>query len=1041
MARIVDREVLVGFIEEARSYLPGILNGIEDFSANPTDIVRLEEAHRYAHSIKGASAMVGLNHLSQLAHQLEEAFEEIAAGQIRMNENTAAALREVVRVVEACLDGALNDSTDYEALLGEADRIFHRLRGAEQEIVPPVMEEPHPAAMFNDFEHEMPFPSPEDAGFHETDEMPYVAETYSDEGTDTPASPFAAAPAAPDNGQRTTDNGHPDLSPELLEIFELEAEDHLRTISLALPALAQQPNNKELLQQIRRSAHSLKGAAAMVGFREITQLAHRMEDLLDLLYDNNLSLTPEMVSLLFSSTDMLEDLTGGRVEERALRSLYTEYDFLLGGHASQPISSLPDAQASEPVTEEEPGLESAEPLPALPEDFEISEEPSAIGGPSGLETAPLVFPDEDSESPIRATVPLQQGRKQSVRVAIDRLDDLVKVASEMVIARTAFEQSMADFARQLQELRSSTDRLKRVSSRLETEYEASTLGGGVSSPAASPLAFSVLSALPSSRLLTANTHGFDDLEFDRYTEFHLLSRELTETTTDVHTIERAFTNLFAEFESFLNRQSRLYSEIQEKLMNTRLVPLSMMAARLSRTVRTVAASQGKPVEFVLDGESTELDKTLYDEMADPLLHLLRNAVDHGIEAPEVRRSMGKAANGTISLQAFYEGNEVVIRVSDDGAGIDPEAIRAAAVRDGYLSAEDAANLSQEDLYAMVFLPGFSTKHQVSEVSGRGVGLDILKATVDKLKGSVTITSEVGQGTTFTIRLPLKLALTRALLVRANGESFAVPLSAVVQVLRLNSESVEQVGEEKMVRVGDNLYQLLSLGKLLNLPLPPEETDSRLPMLLMRVEDRQFAVTVDRILGGREIVIKSLGNHLRRVHGVMGATLMGDGSVVLILNPAELVRDALKPRAPQYAPASRPVAPAREVVNVIVVDDSPSVRRVISSLLQGSGYNVLQAKDGLDALEIMGRMPSPPDIMLLDIEMPRMDGYELLSTMRKQDAYRAVPVVMITSRAGEKHRQKAFELGATDYLVKPYQDETILSLIRRLTRAEVSQGVH
>lgn len=475
-------------------------------------------------------------------------------------------------------------------------------------------------------------------------------------------------------------------------------------------------------------------------------------------------------------------------------------------------------------------------------------------------------------------------------------------------------------------------------------------------------------------------------------------------------------------------------------MNVRLVPLSMMTSRLSRTVRTVASDQGKAIQFVLEGEHTELDKTLYDEMADPLLHLLRNAVDHGIESPEVRRAMGKPATGRILLQAFYEGNEVVIRVGDDGAGIDPEAVRAAAVRNGYASQEDAARLSEEDLYSMVFLPGFSTKHEVSEVSGRGVGLDILKATVNKLQGSVAITSTLGGGTTFTIRLPLKLALTRALLVQASGETFAIPLSAVLQVLRLDHKAVEQAGGETRVHVGDSVYELLSLGKLLNLPLPPDDTVARPPMLLMQIEDRQIALTVDRILGGREIVIKNLGNHLRRVHGVMGATLMGDGSVVLILNLAELVRDAARPGARQATPAARLVAPTREVVSVIVVDDSPSVRRVISSLLQGAGMNVLQAKDGLDALEIMGHLAAPPDIMLLDIEMPRMDGYELLSTMRKQEAYRDIPVVMITSRAGEKHRQKAFELGATDYLVKPYQDEAILSLIRRLTHSGAGRSI-
>jgi chemosensory pili system protein ChpA (sensor histidine kinase/response regulator) len=490
-----------------------------------------------------------------------------------------------------------------------------------------------------------------------------------------------------------------------------------------------------------------------------------------------------------------------------------------------------------------------------------------------------------------------------------------------------------------------------------------------------------------------------------------------------------------------------------------MVPLSTLASRLHRTVNTGAARRGKLVNLVLEGEETRLDKAVIEEIADPLLHILRNAIDHGIEAPSIREAKGKPAQGTIRLQAFHDNTQTVIQIRDDGGGLKPERIRQAALKHGLLSAADAANLSTEELFSLIFLPGFSTADEVSEISGRGVGMDVVKSAVHRLKGSISLESQPDDGTVFTLRLPMTLAVMRALMVKTQQQIFAIPLSGMAQVVKLTPQLLDHIGQDVVVRTNDKVYPLLQLSKLIKLKRQ-EATPTSQMALLMNIEDRQFAIAVDETLGGREIVVKNLGNHLRRVPGVIGATLLGDGNAVLILNLPELLRDIFRPRVVMFEkraetkpPASAqlqapkvivppavsappvnslPTAkPAAGPLTIMVVDDSLSVRRVLSNRLNSAGWNPLLAKDGLDALEQLQQMTIPPDLLLVDIEMPRMDGYEFINTLRKQTEYAHLPVIVLTSRAGQKHRDRAFEVGATEYLVKPYQDDVLLSLIRRL----------
>jgi chemosensory pili system protein ChpA (sensor histidine kinase/response regulator) len=1015
MTRKVDREVLAGFIEEARGYLPIILEGLQELSRNPGAADRLEEIHRHVHTIKGASSMVGLSGLSHIAFQIEDFLEDVASGKATLNDEAMTLVRQSIDHVATYLDGVEQGTLREEPLLENVTRGYRRLRGMpedeDQAAIDHVMANVAggsstdvPAAA--DLE---PTSGPlQEAVPSEVGDRATIADRSAE--MDAPKPPSAPKPPpvlTPASGPMIQD----EIAPELLEVFSIEAEDHLRIISSLLPALRVDPNNKQALQGIRRSAHTLKGSAAMVGFGSVTQLSHRMEDLLEVLYDGAMASTPEIVDLLFASADTLEDLTGGKADEGTLRELYARYRALLGDSAG------PEPGQAAPHERESPD----DHMVGLAELYSRAADRAA-----GVRRQPII-----------PALPQQQ----FVRVPFDRLDELVKMVSELVIARTAFEQKMADFQRQLDELQPSTDRLRRLSYQMETQYEASALSRG-----AIPGGNGQETNGTSARLMPATfqTHGFDELEFDRYTEFHLMSRELTETTTDIQTLTVDMVQLLGDFDSYLNRQGRLTSELEDKLMRLRMVPLSTLTNRLQRTVRNVAQQQGKQVDLVIEGETTELDKNVLEEVAESLLHLLRNAVDHGIEPTELRLVKGKPERGTIRLRAFYEGSQVALQITDDGSGMEPQVLRAAAVQKGFLSAPDAAQLADEDALELIFLQGFSTASEVSEVSGRGLGMDIVKTNVHKLKGTLTLASQPGQGTTFTIRLPMTLAIARALLVKANNTIYALPLDSVRQILRLEPEQVERVGQETVLRLGGHVYRLTTLAKMLNLKSTTEEMMKRPPVLIVSVGTKPIALVVDELIGGREIVVKTLGSHLRHVAGITGATLMGDGSVVLIVNPADWVRETVtgqKIVTPAPPAAAPPVAPPKPPTrySIMIVDDSPSVRRIVDSLIKSAGWDPIVAKDGLEALEIIHRSPRPPDLLLVDVEMPRMDGYELLATLKAQEAYRNIPVVMVTSRAGEKHQRKALDMGAAGYVVKPYQDEALVQTIRRLVQ-EARQAV-
>ncbi|HKV01962.1 MAG TPA: hybrid sensor histidine kinase/response regulator, partial [Ktedonobacteraceae bacterium] len=858
-----------------------------------------------------------------------------------------------------------------------------------------------------------------------------------------PPPPLSAGPVASRQSNMTMPSLVSDLGEEANEIFRMEAEEHLQTISMHVAALENNPTNHDPIQGIRRATHTLKGAAGMMGFRTIAELCHISEDLLDSVMEGAIIVSPAVLSLILDTAEALDALINGKGsgEEYVamIQALRTRYIELLGEQTSLPHAVEEEIEA------------------------DIEENSAAI-----MENAAVTSVVADNQS---AEAGQQVVRTDlSVRVPLLKLDELVNLFGELLVNRSVLEERLQRLTRLVSDADVSSARLRDVGQKLESRFEAATLPSGRSvqvmpGQGDQSKGYSLGGNGKSSNNRAEPLHlaEFDELELDRYTEFHQLARGLSEGISDMTTLSSEMDAIIRDCEAVFGRETRLSTTFQDRLMKARLVPLSTMIPRLYRAARAVAFKQHKEFEFVLEGQETEVDRTVIEEIAGPLLHLMRNAVNHAIETPEVRLQQGKPPGGEIRLSAAYEGNQVVITVRDDGTGIDPERVRNAAIERNLIRPDHV--LHDSDIIELIFRPGFSTAEVLSEESGRGVGLDVVRDSVSRLRGTLEVESMPGQGTAFTMKFPTSLAIQNATLVLVGEQQFAIPTVMVEAIGRLDNFKHSTLGGRPAIIVQNELYPLNFLSNLLGLSL--SEPDEKAPILLVHTDRHRVALVVDEIKGRMDVVMKNLGPHLRHVHGVAGGTVLGNGRVVLILELIELlssrsgaisnmpvaasslarnesaVRSALQATARATVEVSResrtttrPTIPAVKPAtrqphgkHVLVVDDSPSVRRVVGNMLKQHGWEVQVARDGVEALEMITH--ETPAAVLLDIEMPRMDGYELMATVRAQEQYRTLPLVVLTSRAATKHQQHAMQLGASAYLVKPYQDEELINILNSL----------
>ena len=604
---------------------------------------------------------------------------------------------------------------------------------------------------------------------------------------------------------------------------------------------------------------------------------------------------------------------------------------------------------------------------------------------------------------------MRESRAALLRVNADLIDRFVNEAGELSIARSRIEGEMAAFKRALADLSESVARMRAQLREIEIQAEGQM----------------------QSTLKEREEKGghFDPLEFDRFTRMQELTRFLAESLADVITLQQSLTKNIDETELAIHAQGRLNRELQQGLMGVRLVPLSNLADRFYRVVRQTAKELDKKANLELKGVRVELDRSVLEKITAPFEHLLRNAVGHGLEMPRARVAAGKEEIGEIAIDAVQRGNEVVLTISDDGAGLDYARIREKAVESGLLARD--VELPDAQLAQFIFMPGFSTAREVTQLSGRGVGMDVVKNEITSLGGRVEIASNPGRGTVFTITLPLTLAVTQAVMLRAGHTTYAVPSVMIEQVQEYKAPAYSEIAAAGEVRWKENAYPLRSLLPLLgeiDTPTPARQ----IPVLLLKSGLQRAAVRVDEIIGNREVVVKTIGPQLSRLAGIAGATVLGNGQVVLILNPVSLVhRAATEPHVAAPLVTDALVAEHKSGAPlVMVVDDSLTVRKITSRMLTREGYEFITAKDGVDALQQLQDVK--PDCILLDVEMPRMDGFEFARNVRADPETRGIPIIMITSRSADKHRNHALEIGVNEYMGKPYQEEQLLALIKRFT---------
>nr|WP_284500224.1 Hpt domain-containing protein [Microbulbifer sp. GX H0434] len=838
-----------------------------------------------------------------------------------------------------------------------------------------------------------------------------------------PTAPKPVAPAA--QGGDDLQALLADIDPDVVDVFMEEAGDLIDELEELIQEWEQNPADRSQAEALKRVLHTFKGGARMAGLMGLGEVAHRFETVIE-----GMQRDAEPSAAFFADAHSIYDrvaagvetvrawMAGDRLQDFAsLLSTSWADDKVSTG--AEPADGAPPASA-EGGAPEEPPTELAPDHEYLPAAEAAPQVPAEAGADNRREAGGNVLPFVRRKDQVRERetgTPSRGQPQEMVRVAAELLEELVNLAGETSISRGRLEEQVSEFGLALDEMDSTLSRLNEQLRRLDLETEAQILFR--------------------QEQLAEQDVDFDPLEMDRYSSIQQLSRSLLESTSDLMELRSTLGNKARDTETLLLQQSRVNTELQEGLMRSRMVPFSRLVPRLRRIVRQVSAELGKQVDLVFSNVEGELDRSMLERMVAPLEHMLRNAVDHGIEMPQERAASGKPERGRINVALEREGSEVVINISDDGAGINLMKVREKAIDSGLMRPD--AELSNNEILQFILQAGFSTADQVTQISGRGVGMDVVSAEIKQIGGAVHINSQTGQGTEFIVRLPFTVSVNRALMVRVGDDLFALPLNTIEGIVRLSPFELEHYyrsGDARFEYAGEP-YQVSYFGTLLQSEAQPKLNveDMQLPVLLVRSEGHAMALQVDAIMGSREIVVKSLGSQFAGVQGVSGATVTGDGTVVVILDAHALLRrqaaQLARPDMPQLEMAREPEPQPEERQQVVmVVDDSVTVRKVTTRFLEREGYLVSTAKDGQDA--VIQLQDNLPDLILLDIEMPRMDGFEVARHIRSSSRLRDIPIVMITSRTGKKHRDHALSLGVNHYLGKPYQEEVLLEAIREYT---------
>jgi len=1089
----VDAELLEIYLEEAGDVLAAIDGALPQCRAHPYDRDSLTVIRRSFHTLKGSGRMVGLTALGEVAWEIEQVLNRwleqqwpASPGLMSLVESASGAFRGWV---ERLRQGEPQESLDGSALVEQARAVLAKdpepatpvvleSPASEQAPVPGAQAEPEPETATS-----APVAQAEVLDFLAASQ-PVVSEPAPEAEPEALSEPEAVAGAEPAAAEpEEIEIGGLRLSRAFFEIYMREAAQHAATLEAECAEWRRQLGS-EAAHEFVRAAHTLASSSRTVGFGQIAELAEALEQWMPLAPRTaaadagmvqvavaNLramaealarresppaapalvqglhelvrrlrapareeprrvpprevaepsgpekrvmrdDIDPHLLPVFLEEAQQLLPVIGGEMREwkadprdgRAMQALQRALHTLKG--SARMAGAIRLGELTHLMeTRIEVAAESGEAGPALFAELEekmdrLSIDVERLGGtPEPV----AVISQAPAEEAARAEAPLPAAAAM-LRIHADTLDHLINDAGEVSIARSRIEGELRLIKQSIGDLSESIARLRSQLREVEVQADSQM----------------------QSRLsvIEERDREFDPLEFDRYTRLQELTRLMAESLHDAASIHQSLLRSLGETDAALSQQARINRDVQQELMRMRAVPFAILDERLYRIVRQTTRDLGKKAELEIRGSQVELDRSVLERISAPLEHMLRNALAHGIELPDARSGAGKPDTGRIEVNLRQESNEIVLTVSDDGAGIDVERLRAKAVERGLLGAEERPE--EAALTQLIFASGLSTADAVTELAGRGIGMDVVRNEVTAIGGRVEVESVRGRGTTFTVYLPLTLAVTQAVLVRAAGNILAVPSAMVEQVLRLKSDALAEHYAAAQIDFQDRGYPLHALAVLLGVSAMPAPGEYH-SVLLLRSGAQRVALHVDELVGNQEIVVKSIGPQLSRVPGVSGATVLADGGIVLIVNPVALVQRSRALPEPGALPATAMPISLQPVV--MVVDDSLTVRKATGRLLEREGYQVITAKDGLDALEQMKYVH--PSVLLVDIEMPRMDGFDLARQVRSDPVTRHIPIIVISSRTAEKHRNQAAQLGVNAFLGKPYAEAELLGQIAEL----------
>jgi two-component system chemotaxis sensor kinase CheA len=779
--------------------------------------------------------------------------------------------------------------------------------------------------------------------------------------------------------------------------FQEEAGEYLQRLNEGVITLEADPGNRELIDQMLRDAHTLKGSARMVGLIEISDVAHRLEDIMVKVRDKQLAYSPDMSDFFFEALDMVVFLSenAGKPlpDDVDIESLCSKLARLAEDGDTKAASEAGNA-AAEPA--QAAAATGSQPAPAADAPADEGERLAEVDGAEDVRRAAQEAVDRAVEAQRSSGSGPQRAKRDdslkireqtTIRVRATQLDSLLNLISEVVISQIKADQRGLE--------------LRALQSGVAEAWQA----------------WGRVKAASAEAAMTGTVSG--SLEEDVLTADALLSDH-----------RRAITALVKEYADDTSRASSVVSDLQEQGMQLRMLPVSTIFNTFPRAVRDLAHAAHKDIDLVLEGLDTELDKKVLEEINDPLIHIIRNAVDHGIETPEERLAAGKPAQGTVRMVARQEGDRIVIEVSDDGAGIDPAKIKAAAVRKGYLTEAEAAAMSARESRYLIFESGFSTAAIITEISGRGVGMDVVRQyVVEKLKGALDVESELGVGTMFRVTIPLTLAIIRALMLRVGDRMYAVPTASIEETLRVSPEDVLKVEGREVIRRQRRTIPLVRLGDILDVAYTQPE--GKIPIAVIGFSGHRMGFIVDAFVGEQQIVIKTLGSHLKRVDNVAGVTVLGAGEIVVILNVPDLM-DRARSRSGMRAGGVK-AEESKGARRILICEDSFTTRELERSIFEAAGYEVEVAMDGAQGL---GKLRGGLDVeaVVTDVQMPNMTGFELTRAIKTDTALQHIPVIIVTSLERDEEKAEGIEAGAEAYITKSvFNQDTLLETVERLIR--------